>query len=106
MKGLRASIYKNPFYAECSNNGISKFCDEVTIIANDLFPEIPPIFEQNDKAPAVTIEKRNVRGKDFFMPSLFRIRIVTRWPEGLLSQPAMVAFPSCTRSLYMTGWNK
>lgn len=59
MKGLRASIYNNAEYGNCSNGGISAKCKQVTIVG----PGIPEIFEANEEAPAVEIERRMI-GRD------------------------------------------
>ena len=60
--GMIVEIFKNPMFARCSKGGISERCDEVTLLPSADFPDIPELFEPNEKAPAVVIVKRHLFG--------------------------------------------
>ena len=61
MKGLTAYIYKSD-HGDCSNGGLSSKATRVTVIPSPDFPDIPQIFEADEKSPAVAIVKRNLFG--------------------------------------------
>jgi len=61
MKGLTAYIYKTSG-RECSNGGLSSRADNVTVVASPDFPDIPEIFNADEKSPAVAIVKRQLFG--------------------------------------------
>lgn len=52
MRGLIISIFQNPVYSRCSNDGISRYCTEATLVGDD----IPGIFEVKPERPAVRLE--------------------------------------------------
>ncbi len=51
MRGLTLTIY-TPSYGNCSNNGVSATCKQVTLVG----PGIPEIFEAGKQSPAVEIK--------------------------------------------------
>ena len=57
MKGMTMSIWKDNSIGECSNGGISKWVNRVTVVC---IPEVfrANISEPNERAPAVVIKKR------------------------------------------------
>ena len=60
MKGLICEIYDSPL-GNCSNNGISSKCKKVTLVG----PDVAPIFEASDDAPAIKIVERDIRGEKY-----------------------------------------
>lgn len=52
-KGMTVYIYKNPAFSDCSNNGISKHCNEVTLIGEG----IPEHYEPTPEKPALRLVK-------------------------------------------------
>ena len=55
-KGLSIGIYESKEIGNCSNKGISSYCDSVTIVSDDF--NIPEIFEVCEERPAVVIVDR------------------------------------------------
>ena len=65
MKGLSVSIYKNPLFKGCANGGLSESHDRAVLVPSPDFPDIPEIFEADDKAPAVAMVKRDICGREY-----------------------------------------
>jgi len=61
MKGMTVWIYKNEGRSY-SNNGLSEKANKATLVPSPDFPDIPELFESNDKAPAVAMVKRQLFG--------------------------------------------
>jgi hypothetical protein len=89
MKGIICCIYESKRIGNCSNNGISKFHKEVTLVPSEDFPDIPEIFSVSDTAPAVKLRIKNGyisavpvndAGKWFMMGGCFIYRSDSRFP--------------------------
>lgn len=65
-KGLLCAIYESKGFGNCSNYGISARCKQVVLVPNELFPNIPQIFEAADDAPAVEFHKIEFMDKTFY----------------------------------------
>jgi hypothetical protein len=63
QRGMRCEIlqHKSPAYGNCSNNGISKTCEVVTVLRED--GKGP--FNVREDAPAVRIVRRTIMGKPY-----------------------------------------
>jgi hypothetical protein len=57
-KGLLCSVYTAKGYEQCLNGGISSRFSQVLLVG----PDVPQIFEADDKTPIVLLVKRNVGG--------------------------------------------
>lgn len=55
-KGLSVGIYRSLEIGNCSNKGLSSYCNHVTIVSNDFV--IDEVFEVSDTSPAVVIVDR------------------------------------------------
>lgn len=62
MKGLITGIFKHEGRSCDGGRGISSKVDNVTVLPNSFFPDIPEIFECDDKSPPVVIVKRKLFG--------------------------------------------
>lgn len=69
-KGLTLSLFKNPLYAGCSNQGISEKADQVTLVEVRYadgrvtpMPKASQVFPVRDDAPAVALVQRNIMGR-------------------------------------------
>ena len=60
-KGMIVSIFIDQRIGESSNHGISSKCKEVTLIDDD----IPEMYEPTEKAPAVKLVRRTIRGSEY-----------------------------------------
>ena len=63
-KGLTVSIYKNPSYAGCSNNGVSETHDKAILIGDG----IPEIFEAKEGDCVLRLVKGNLAGTVKIVP--------------------------------------
>ena len=61
LKGMIVSIFIDQRIGESSNHGISSKCKEVTLIDKD----IPEMHEPTEKAPAVKLVRRTIRGGEY-----------------------------------------
>jgi len=62
MQGLIISVYVDADGTDCTNGGISSFCDRLTLIGEG----ISGPFEPNEERPAVTIIKRRIGEREYF----------------------------------------
>ncbi|HDY87868.1 MAG TPA: hypothetical protein ENH82_07105 [bacterium] len=70
MKGLNCCIFESKSIGNCSNNGISARCKEVTLLGvkrlNGDFEPMPAIFEPDKDHLPVVIEERIPCGKLYY----------------------------------------
>ena len=64
MKGLIVDIYK-PGFGSCAAGGLSETHDRATLIPSPDFPDVPEIFEADEKAPAVAMVIRHLYDYDY-----------------------------------------
>ena len=65
MEGFTVYLLK---HKGVSCDGYSRFSsrvDEVTLLPSSDFPDVPQMYEPTEKAPAVAIVRRSIRGEEY-----------------------------------------
>ena len=91
LKGLIVSIYESKDIGNCSNGGISSYCDKVVLVGEG----IPEIFEANESRPAVKIVHRVIGGRDYY-----HAEPVEPCPPGDLGYMAGGCYIGCSDSRF------
>ena len=65
VEGLRIDIYKSGGRAFDGKGNFSSRLEEVTVVPSTDFPDVPGVFEPDDKAPAVAVVNRFVCGREY-----------------------------------------